>query len=180
MIEVEVLEDIGRNAPSFPDETQENVLCPDVLMVQSPCLLIGKLHHLAGAVGETLVHGGKHQLYFSGRSTKARHDCTVYRLYSELPRLGGCTAARKGLCSQARERGTRGAPEHGRLCDFGRPNSVWDAVTGYDSAAGRGAFELNFGFRISVRIIRPDPHRVVNNDCARLPQAEEENPRGQG
>ena len=67
-----ILEDIGRNAPSFPDETQENVLCPDVLMVKSPCLLIGKLHHLAGAVGETLVHGGKHQLYFSGRSTKAQ------------------------------------------------------------------------------------------------------------
>ena len=71
--------------------------------------------------------------------------------------------------------------EHGRLSDFGRPNSVWGAVAGYDSAAGRGAFELNFGFscRILVRIIRPDRHRVVNNDCARLPQAEEENPRGQ-
>ena len=55
-IDVEVLQHVRRNARSLFDEAQQNMLGPDVFVVEALRLLVGQLHHLAGAVGKSLVH----------------------------------------------------------------------------------------------------------------------------
>jgi hypothetical protein len=56
--DVEVFEHVRRDAAPLLDEAQEHVLGADVLVVEPLGLLVGQLHHFAGPVGETLVHGG--------------------------------------------------------------------------------------------------------------------------
>ena len=50
-INVEVLEHVGANARAFLHEAKQNVLSPDVLMVESLGFLVGKRHHFARTVG---------------------------------------------------------------------------------------------------------------------------------
>ena len=56
-IDVEVFEDVGGDAAPLLDEAEEDVLRADVFVVEPLGLLVGQLHHLAGTVRETLVHG---------------------------------------------------------------------------------------------------------------------------
>src|ERR1700677_1440614 len=53
---VEVFEDIGGYARPFLDESQEDMLSADILVVEALRLLVGELHHLAGSVGESFIH----------------------------------------------------------------------------------------------------------------------------
>ncbi len=55
-IDVEVLQHVGRNAAALFDQSQQDVLGADVFVVEALGLLVGQLHHLAGAVGESFVH----------------------------------------------------------------------------------------------------------------------------
>ena len=57
-IDVEVLEHVGGDAAAFLDQAQQDVLGADVFVVEPLRLLIGQLHDLAGAVGESFVHCG--------------------------------------------------------------------------------------------------------------------------
>jgi hypothetical protein len=56
-VDVEVLQHVGRDAAAFLDQPQQDVLGADVFVVEPLGLLIGQLHHLAGAVGKSFVHG---------------------------------------------------------------------------------------------------------------------------
>ena len=55
-VDVEVLEYVGGDAGALFDQAQEDVLGADVLVVEALRLLVGKLHHLASPVCESLVH----------------------------------------------------------------------------------------------------------------------------
>ena len=55
-IDVEVLQHVGGDAAALFDEAQQHVLGADVFVVEALGLLIGQLHHLAGAVGKSFVH----------------------------------------------------------------------------------------------------------------------------
>jgi len=57
-VDVEILEDVGRDAAALLDQAEEHVLGADVLVVETLGLLIGQLHHLPRPVRETLVHRG--------------------------------------------------------------------------------------------------------------------------
>src|SRR5437879_6443394 len=56
-IDGQVLQDVRSDTGTLPYQTQENVLGADVLVIEALRLLVGQLHHFAGSVGETLVHG---------------------------------------------------------------------------------------------------------------------------
>ena len=58
-VDVEVFEDIGGDAGAFFDQAQENVLRADVLVVEALGLLVGQLHHFAGAIRETFIHSSR-------------------------------------------------------------------------------------------------------------------------
>ncbi len=55
-IDVEVFQDVRRNPRTLFDEAEQNVLGANVFVVEALRLLVGKLHHLAGAVGKSFVH----------------------------------------------------------------------------------------------------------------------------
>ena len=55
-IDVEVLEHVGANARAFLHEAKQNMLSPDVLMVESLGFLVSKRHHFARTVGQSLKH----------------------------------------------------------------------------------------------------------------------------
>ncbi len=55
-IDVQVLEHIGRHPGAFLDEAQQNVLGPDVFVIETLGLLIGQLHDFACPVRESFVH----------------------------------------------------------------------------------------------------------------------------
>src|SRR6185312_4519736 len=55
-VDIKVLEDIGGDARPLLDQAKQDVFGPDVFMVEALCLLVGKLHHLAGPVGKSFVH----------------------------------------------------------------------------------------------------------------------------
>src|SRR5262249_49517295 len=55
-VDVEVLQDVGGNAGALLDEAQQDVLGADVFVVEALGLLVGQLHHLAGAVGKAFIH----------------------------------------------------------------------------------------------------------------------------
>ena len=55
-IDVEVLQDVRRNATPLLDQSQQDVFGADVFMVEPLRLLVGQLHDLPGAIGEAFVH----------------------------------------------------------------------------------------------------------------------------
>ena len=55
-IDVQVLQHVGGHAAAFLDQAQQDVLGADVFVVEPLGLLVGQLHHLAGAVGKSFVH----------------------------------------------------------------------------------------------------------------------------
>src|SRR5262249_15052020 len=55
-VDVEVLQDVGRDPGAFLDQAQEDVLGADVLVVEALRLLIGQLHHLACPICKTFIH----------------------------------------------------------------------------------------------------------------------------
>ena len=56
-IDIQLPQHIGGHAAALLDQTEENMLRSNILVVESPRLLVGELHHLAGAIGEGFVHG---------------------------------------------------------------------------------------------------------------------------
>ena len=56
-IDVEVLENVGGDAGAFFDQAQQDVFGADVFVVEALRFLVGELHHLAGSVRETFIHG---------------------------------------------------------------------------------------------------------------------------
>ena len=55
-IDVKVLQDVRGNPRTLFDEAEQNVLGANVFVVEALRLLVGELHHLAGAVGKSFVH----------------------------------------------------------------------------------------------------------------------------
>ena len=55
-VDVEVLQHIGANARAFLHEAEQDVLRPDVLVVQALRLLVGQGHHLPCTVGQSFEH----------------------------------------------------------------------------------------------------------------------------
>ena len=55
-IDVEVFQDVGGDAAAFLDQPQQDVLGANVFVVKALRFLVGQLHDLAGAVGESFVH----------------------------------------------------------------------------------------------------------------------------
>ena len=51
-IDAQVYQHGGRHAATDPNQSQQNVLRPDVLATRPRGLLVGELHHLSDAVGE--------------------------------------------------------------------------------------------------------------------------------
>ena len=58
-VDVEVFEDVGGDAGAFLDQAEEDVLGADVLVVEALGLLVGQLHHLAGAIREAFIHSSR-------------------------------------------------------------------------------------------------------------------------
>ena len=55
-VDVEVLQHVRPDPGAFLDETEQDVLRPDVLVVEALRLLVGQGHHLAGAIGQPFKH----------------------------------------------------------------------------------------------------------------------------
>jgi hypothetical protein len=57
-VDVEVLEHVGPDPRPFLHEAEQDVLGPDVFVVESLRLLIGERHHLASTIGQPFEHSG--------------------------------------------------------------------------------------------------------------------------
>ena len=55
-VDVQVLEDVGADARAFLDQTQQDVLGADVLVIEALGLLVGQGHDFPSAIGETFEH----------------------------------------------------------------------------------------------------------------------------
>ena len=55
-VNIEVFEDIGADARSFFDESEQDVLGPDVFMVEALGFLVGQGHYFAGSICESFKH----------------------------------------------------------------------------------------------------------------------------
>jgi hypothetical protein len=55
-VDIEVLEDVGPDAGAFLDQPEQDVLGPDVLVVEPLGFLVGQGHDLACAIGEAFEH----------------------------------------------------------------------------------------------------------------------------
>jgi hypothetical protein len=55
-VHIEVLQHVGADARAFLHQAEQDVLGPDVLVVEPLGFLVGQGHDLAGSVGETLKH----------------------------------------------------------------------------------------------------------------------------
>src|SRR5206468_4118423 len=55
-IGIKVFQDIGSDARPLFDESQEDMLGADVLVIEALRLLVGELHHLTSTVGKTFIH----------------------------------------------------------------------------------------------------------------------------
>ena len=55
-IDVQVLQHVGGDAAAFFDQSQQDVLGADILVVESLRLLVRQLHHLSGSIGKSFVH----------------------------------------------------------------------------------------------------------------------------
>ena len=55
-VDIEVFEDVGRDAAPLLDQAEQDMLRADVFVVKPLSLLVGQLHHLAGTIRESLVH----------------------------------------------------------------------------------------------------------------------------
>ena len=53
-LNVEVLEDLGRNTLALADKAEQQVLCADVVVVESLRLVLGERQHLTGAIREAI------------------------------------------------------------------------------------------------------------------------------
>ena len=53
-LNVEVLEDLRRDALTLADKAEQQVLCADVVVVETLRLVLGERQHLAGAVREAI------------------------------------------------------------------------------------------------------------------------------
>src|ERR1043166_1069380 len=56
-IDIEILQDIRPDSASFLDQTKEDVLSTDVLVIEPLSLLVGQSHDLPGAIRESFEHG---------------------------------------------------------------------------------------------------------------------------
>ena len=56
-IDVQILQDVCRDARAFLDQAQQDVFRSDVFMVEPLRFLVRQLHDLTGTIGESLVHG---------------------------------------------------------------------------------------------------------------------------
>ena len=56
-INVQVFQNIGGHAASFFNQPKQDVLGANVFVVKALRFLVGQLHDLAGAIGESFVHG---------------------------------------------------------------------------------------------------------------------------
>ena len=56
-IDVEVLQHIGADAGTFLDQSQQNVLGPDIFVVEALGFLVGQGHDFSSAIGEPFEHG---------------------------------------------------------------------------------------------------------------------------
>ena len=54
--DVEALERLGGDAFAFVDQTQEDVLGADVVVVEQACFLLREDHHPSGPIGEPFEH----------------------------------------------------------------------------------------------------------------------------
>ena len=54
--DAQTLEGLGGDALALVDEAEEDVLSPDVVVVEHPGLFLGQDHHASGSVGEPLEH----------------------------------------------------------------------------------------------------------------------------
>ena len=52
----EVFQDVGADAGAFLDEAEQDVLGPDVFVIESLGLLVGECHDLAGAISKSFKH----------------------------------------------------------------------------------------------------------------------------
>ena len=55
-VDFEVFEDIGSDAAAFFDESEQNMLGPDVFVVEALCFLVGECHDFAGTICESFKH----------------------------------------------------------------------------------------------------------------------------
>jgi hypothetical protein len=77
-INIEPLEHIRGDAGTFFHQTEEDMLSPDVFMVEALSLLIGQLHDFASTVGESLVHSISPRL--SRDSVLLSSRCFVFQI----------------------------------------------------------------------------------------------------
>jgi len=71
-VDVEVLKDVGGDARTLLEEPQQDVLGPDVVMVEALRRLASVSHDLAGAVGKAIEHG----IILSGRAPRHASSST--------------------------------------------------------------------------------------------------------
>ena len=76
-VDVEVLEDVGADSGALLDEAEQDVLGPDVLVVEPLGLLVGEGHHLAGSVGESFEHGNLRFGWQKASHPHGTHDLQV-------------------------------------------------------------------------------------------------------
>ena len=50
-------QNVHRDSASLSRQSKQHVFCADIFVIQFLRLLLGELHHLAGTVGEAVVHG---------------------------------------------------------------------------------------------------------------------------
>ena len=55
-VDIKVLKHVGCDTGAFFDQAQQHVFGADVFVVETLCLLVGKLHDLAGTVCKAFVH----------------------------------------------------------------------------------------------------------------------------
>jgi hypothetical protein len=55
-VDIQVLEHVGSDAGPFLDQTEQDVLGADVLVVEALRFLVGQGHHFAGAVRKPFEH----------------------------------------------------------------------------------------------------------------------------
>ena len=55
-IDVQVFQHVGSDAATLFDQPKQDMLGADVFVIEALGLLVGQLHHFAGAVGKSFVH----------------------------------------------------------------------------------------------------------------------------
>src|SRR5262249_37012191 len=58
-VDVQASQDVGGDARAFLDQSEEDVLGADVLVVEALRLLVGELHHLASPIRKAFIHSSR-------------------------------------------------------------------------------------------------------------------------